>query len=247
MLIITGRHRKVFADASRHALAVRLAERFAHGFPVQTGFSGMATLHTAAAAAIARAEAFGCTTEREAARYLLLDWLLGHEFASDPRQPWAAQWLLPYPDTTVGFRLDRLLDLANQQLDLVQGPDNGLLVRAMLRVRRLRQDDFSAAGASPAHCAAWLADVLPAWARQGDALAATAAAAPAAAARLGLDGPAAVAIVALHGALLGHGFASDPLYPWAAAALAGGEAERAERLFAVSLRYVQAILEATDG
>jgi hypothetical protein len=245
MLTISKRQRGIFAAASRDALAGRLAEQFARHFPVQTGFSGVATLRAAAAWAIARGEAVGCTTEREAAHYLLLSWLMGHEFATDPRQPWAAEWLVTFPGTTVGFRLARLLDIANEQIDLVHGPDNGLLVRSLLRVRRLKQDDFLAAGVAPTVCATWLADVLPGWAkeRDGAALDAVAEAAPAAAARLGLDGPAPVATIALHCALLGHGFATDPLYPWAGAALRGSDPDRAERLFAVSLRYVEAILK----
>ena len=243
MLTISSRHRQAFADASRQALARRLAERFSEFFPVQTTFSGIATLVAASAAAIARAEAFGCTTERDAARYLLLSWQLGHEFGTDPRHPWAAQWLMTSADTTAAHRLDQLLTLANAQLDLVHGPENGALVKSLLRVRRLQQQDFDAAGTDPQRCAAWLGELMPAWQQQADVLMDIAAAAPVHARQLGITDPASVAIVALHAALLGHGFATDPLYPWAGAALAGSAPDRAEKLFAASLRYLDAILE----
>ena len=244
MLTITRQQRRIFADASRAALAGRLGARFAIHFPVQARFSGAAALRSAAAAAIARSEALGCATERDAAFYFLLTCLMGHAIATDVRQPWAAAALSAQADTPIAARLEQLVGLANQQIDRVHGPDNGLLVRSLLRVRRLQPQDFADAGSDPARCARWLADVLPGWAkeRDGDALDAVAAASPAAAQALGLDGPADIATVALHAALLGQGFASDPLYPWAGAALAGSAPGRAGRLFATALRYVDAVL-----
>lgn len=244
MLTITDRQRSVFAAVSRAAFADRLAAYLAPYFPVQVRYSGMATLRTAAAAGIVRAERHGCLTERAASRYVLLGWLIGHDFATDLRHPWAAAWLRAYPDTPVGFRLDRLFELANDQIARVHGPQNALLVRALLRVRRLDGSDFRAAGRDPAACACWLGELLPGWASEDDGatLAAVALAAPDEAVRHGLAGPAAVAVLALHWALLGRGFATDPLYPWAGAALAGHGTDRAERLSDVSLRYLDAIL-----
>lgn len=242
MLMIRQAQREAFGVASRAALAEQLGDRFAAHFPVQYRFSGAQVLRRAAGEAITRGQAIGCTTEREAAQYFLLSGWLGQEFATDPRHPWAEAWLAPSPNTTVGFRLDALLDLAHEQIEAVQGPYNGLLVRAMLRVRRLQPADFVAAGADAATCAAWLRELLPGWSRQEAALQRVAEAAPAAAARWGMDDSASTAVYSLHAALLGQGFASDPLYPWAGAALAGKGPDRAGQLFAASLRYVNAIL-----
>lgn len=242
MLVIRQAQRETFAAASRAALADRLGDCFAAHFSVQHRFSGVQALRRAAGEAIVRGQAIGCTTERDAAKYFLLSGWLGHEFATDPRHPWAEAWLVPSLETTVGFRLDALLDLAHEQIEAVQGPYNGLLVRAMIRVRRLQSADFVAAGADVVSCAAWLCELLPGWAGQEAALQGVAEAAPAEAARWGLQGPAAIAVHALHAALLGQGFASDPLYPWAGEALAGEGPDRAGQLFAASLRYVNAIL-----
>ena len=217
-------------------------------FPVQTRHAGDAAVYAMAHRAIERGRTIGCVTERNIALYLLLICLLGHGFATDPRHPWAAEWLTERPGTTLRFRLEHLVDLANSQLDLVQGADNGLLVRSLVRIRRLTPDDFAAAGTGPEQCAAWLAGLCPGWnAGQGGAVLDTVAkAAPALAGALGLDGPGPIATVALHAMMLGHGFASDPLYPWASEALSGdggGDGgDRAGRLFAASLDYVAAVL-----
>jgi hypothetical protein len=234
----------VFSAVRRSEVTQRLAATVTRHFPVQARHAGAAAAYATAEQAIERGATFGCVTERNVASYLLLTCLLGHDFATDPRHPWAAEWLLELPGTTLRFRLEQMIGLANGQLDLVQGPGNGLLVRSLIRIRRLTPEDFAAAGTGPEECAAWLAGLCPGWnaGEDGPVLPAVAEAAPALAATLGLNGPAAIATVALHAMMLGHGFASDPLYPWASEALSGDGVDRAGRLFAASLGYIEAVL-----
>jgi hypothetical protein len=244
MLTITRAQLDMFGAVRRSEVTQRLAAMVAQHFPVQAWHAGDAAVAATAAQAIERGRTIGCVSERNAAHYLLLMCLLGHDFATDPRHRWAAEWLAERPGTTLRFRLEHMVELANHQLDAAQGPDNALLVRSLLRIRRLAPEDFAKAGTDPAQCAAWLGGLCPGWdaGQDGPVLAAVADAAPALAAMLGLDGPGPIATLALHAAILGHGFASDPLYPWAGEALSGNGSDRAERLFAASLGYVAAVL-----
>jgi hypothetical protein len=244
MLTITMAQLDALAAPRRWVAAERLAETAVRHFPVQARFAGDAAVYRAAEAAMDRGRTVGCETKRDFAQYFLLVCLLGHDFATDPRHPWAAEWLAERPGTTLRFRLEHLVMLANGQLDVVQGADNGALVKSLLRIRRLAPADFLAGGAGSETCAAWLAALSPGWASWQDGLvpAAVARAAPILARSLGLDGAGPIATVAMHMMMLGHGFADDPLYPWAKAALAGDGPDRADRLFAASCRYIEAVL-----
>jgi hypothetical protein len=244
VLTITRSQFDAFAAARRSEVTKRLAATVSRHFPVQARHAGDAAVYGTAELAIERGATVGCVTERNVAFYLLLICLLGHDFATDPRHPWAAEWLTELPGTTLRFRLEHLVGLANGQLDLVQGPRNGLLVRSLVRIRGLTPEDFAAAGTGPEQCAAWLAGLCPGWnaGQDGAVLPAVAEAAPALTETLRLDGPGPIATVALHAMMLGHGFASDPLYPWASEALSGDGTDRAGRLFAASLRYIEAVL-----
>jgi hypothetical protein len=244
VLTISMTQLDVLAAARRAMATARLAALVSLHFPVQARHAGDAAVHATAELAVERGRAIGCDTERYAGLYLLLICLLGQDFATDPRHPWAAAWLAERPGTTLRYRLERLVDLANEQLDLVHGPDNELLVRSLIRIRRVTPEDFAAAGTGPSACAAWLATLCPGWAavQGGAVLSAVVAAAPDLAKTLRLDGPGPIATVALHALMLGYGFASDRLYPWASEALSRDAEDRAGLLFAASLDYITAVL-----
>jgi hypothetical protein len=137
----------------------------------------------------------------------------------------------------------RAIEAATDWVDASHGPDNTHLVRGLLRIRALTPAAFAQAVDAPG-IVGWLTGLLPqqAAACGVDAMHALAEAALAGAARHGMTAPGDAATFALHQFMLGSGFASDPLVPWAGPILAGGGPTRATDLFAASCRYLDAVL-----
>ena len=128
---------------------------------------------------------------------------------------------------------------ANDGLDVIQGSDNGRLVRMLVRIRDLEPDALPAAD----DVAVWLAGLAPGHAEQ-DANAITLAerAAVHICAQRRLGAGAAHAVVALHALLIGSAFDRDPQFPWATRAL-DERGDTAARLLAQGRHYAQALLD----
>jgi hypothetical protein len=206
---------------------------------------------------MAAAGARGLYSKREVSLYVTLMMILGIGFADDPQLPWVADLL----DETViahpTVRIENLFAETLAYLDATAGPNCGLVVRAMLRIR-----DFDLAAVPATTGELWIADVLrilngfypQKFAFQG-------AAATRAMAELGIRRAAAYGLTEPVGVfvflecmfMLGSGFDHDPLQPWASNALidldiADGRL-RAERLYAGAMAHLAQSLssEHDDG
>jgi hypothetical protein len=135
------------------------------------------------------------------------------------------------------------MDAATDWLDESHGPENEHLVRGLVRIRALTQETVPEQ-ADAAGIVAWLCALMPqqAAACGADAMIALAETALSRTADYDMIAPGDAATIALHMFMLGSGFDRDPLVPWARPILAAGGRDRAGRLFAASLRYLDAVL-----
>jgi hypothetical protein len=212
-------------------------------YPRLCGFIGDTAVRNAIAAGISAATGCGLRTRIAVGLYLDLVFLLGSGFVADPQFSWAAELLAPDNPERPLFRIRRAVDAAMAWLDDSHGTENEYLVRGLLRIRALTQDTVPA-NAGTAAVVAWLAGLMPqkAAANGPDLMLALANAAASCAAGYGMAADGDAAMIALHMFMLGSGFDRDPLVPWAEPILADRGPDRASRLFAVSLRYLDVVL-----
>jgi hypothetical protein len=183
---------------------------------------------------IARVQDAGVTVMGDACRLIDLMLSLGLDFAADPQLPWAAA-ALNDESNDVSTRIDLLHDGALAYLDRVAGEDGQHYLRAVLRAGSLSYQEASADdGNFEASARALFLRLWPRKLREirGGPMVRFLALATSSSERDGLGGPGARVVYAGLMFLLGSGFATDPLYPWAAgtlrdAALAGEARSRA--------------------
>lgn len=196
--------------------------------------------------ALERGRGHGFTSERNLCLYLSLMLMLGGHFDVDVRLPWAAQILAEPAVPTL--RIDRLTNEAMDYLDRVAGADDHDIDQALVSVRAtlpvLLAEHHTLAGPWEARGEVQLRRLFP---RNFGALPTSAlhgiiAAARAGSDRHGIVAPRGAAVYLACVAMLGSAFDSDPLLPWAAAALAtdaGPEgADRAERLYVEAMAWI---------
>jgi hypothetical protein len=191
--------------------------------------------------AIARANLHGFTSERNICLYLDLMLLYGADVDVDPQYPWFAEILADpaFPHPTL--RVDHLTNTALAYLDRTAGADDEHLGRACLRLHREMDDiivmiDRDGGGLWPPLAARVIRRVWPERAETLDeaTLARTIRGAYDSAQHHGLAARRDLAIWFACAFVFGSGFAHDPQYPWAAAALAradGDPLRPAERLY----------------
>jgi len=212
-------------------------------YPRLCGFIGDTAVRHAISAGISDAIGRGLRNRVEAGLYVDLAFLLGSGFAEDPRFSWAAELLGPDNPERPLFRVRRAMDAAMAWLDDSHGAENEHLVRGLLRIRAMTLDVVPA-NDDPAEVVAWLAGLMPQQAAASGAGSMTALAAAAATRAVdhGMAAPGDMAMIALHMFMLGGGFDRDPLVAWAGPILAEGGDDRAGRLFAASLRYLDVVV-----
>lgn len=272
MLTITRRQLELLAESRGVPVADRLFGHMRQHFPVDVALLGTRRARAVALLAFDRARHHRLETVGEACRYLNLMLGLGSWFDQDPLLPWAAAALaLPDPaaDRMAALEADAL-----PWFEAAQGPDGSRALWALMRARGMTIEDLAAPrlGAPPppeqtepvgdaalaprvphapdrrGALRRLLVDLHPEKARIAGLAALDAAmdSAVAEADRAGLGSPAGTTLWAALAFLLGAGFARDPIYPWAAEALAttGGAEARTEALRSAALGALQAAIAA---
>jgi hypothetical protein len=198
---------------------------------------------------IDRARASGITVFGDACRYIDLMLSLGTDFALDPQLPWAAA-LIGDESQDVSTRMDLLHAAALAYIDRVAGEDGAHYLRAVLRARSLSYEEASADdGDFETSLRALCMRLWPRKHREirGEPMERFLALAASSSERDGMGGPGARMIYAGLMFLLGSGFATDPLHPWARVVTGGPPSpgpERARALFDGAKEHLDRTLEA---
>jgi hypothetical protein len=204
---------------------------------------GTAQVRTALHDGLARARRAGFHSQRSFALYIGLMFGLGSGFDRDPQVPWAGKVLASGEGEAA--RIERLGLFADGYFDRVNGRDNGALVKALVRVRDYDPTgvrDFTADTAKE-DVAALLVSLFP---EKGNELG------PARLEALANDGATRAKghdLTDMLGAvtyttlmfMLGSSFDEDLLHPWAGSILRDHEGEKAARLRAKALAFLNEV------
>lgn len=224
MLIISARQMNALVRPNLERFEKALTEHLWTAWPRECRLAGgdAALLH-AVRQIIGAAHRNGYETSRQLTLYAKLVFSLGIGFDTDPQLEWAATGLLDESIDNPTERIERLYDDMVEYLGEIGGEDAGLIVRAMLRVRRY---DFTNAPDTEGETQVEdLCDVLERFWPQKLAFQETSPtlamirAAIAKAERYGITDPLGRCVFATIGFIDGHHFDVDPLHPWAEAVL----------------------------
>ena len=198
---------------------------------------------------IERAGKYGLTNRGAVRLYIELMVTLGSDFDTDPQFPWAAEVLTDEKIIGQAARTSHLYERAMVYLDRAGGPDKAYAIDALRTDAGRRIEDLATPGGSvrgtvlaemkrthPQKCACVGAPALRRLIEEGIE----------SAKRFGLSTDAGAAVFVLLMFALGHGFATDPQFPWAAEALGERDPadpdERAERLHDAARSYFRQAL-----
>lgn len=210
-----------FERVARKVFEEKMVDHVREHLPVDFQLLGENQTRAVVQRSMARAEGHGITAKSDTCRYITFVFLLGSDFDLDPQLPWAKSALAPER----GSAPARMQALRTRTLDYLQriaGPSGKLYRRALYRVRTVSfEERCREEGGFEACCRALLSEVHPEkYAEiEGGAMATLLVHAAHGAERDGMTSPAGRLLYATLMFLMGSGFASDPLYPWAAALL----------------------------
>jgi hypothetical protein len=194
---------------------------------------------------VKRAGTYGLTTRGPVRLYIELMVMFGSDFDTDPLLRWAAAVLSEPMIVDPIDRADQLYRRAITYQKQVIGARDAYWVQALRNLHQARLEDYPIAASNseevnlnglstiyPQKCASVVEPALRALIRRGPELANR----HAAATDLG------IVVFILLPFMLGHGFATDPMYPWIARILndpaISDPTRRAERLFRRSQTYL---------
>ena len=127
MLKIRGEQMDVMAQAAMRGFEQRVAQHLNEHFPEECRRAGPERIAAAIRQGVARAARYGITSELDVVRYLDLSVVLGLDFDSGKRYPWAQQILEDREldaDEKIDALFDRLDAMQIRELDAVIGdPD----------------------------------------------------------------------------------------------------------------------------
>jgi hypothetical protein len=211
-------------------------------FPHDCRVLGEAQTRTAIALGIVRAHRHGIDDANDAARFITLMFALGSFFDDDPQLAWASAALAGARKPTL--RMRTLYADATEFVRRTAGEDGEIYRRALLRLRRCPLEKLAEDGDLSAMLGrVWGEKVL--FMRHGT-VPWLLAAAPEAAAAHRVDTPEGIALYTTLMLLLGSRFDSDPLHPWAVAALRPDDVAPGARvrvLYAAAAARLQQALE----
>jgi hypothetical protein len=224
MLIINARQMEALARPGMERFEKALIEHLWIAWPRECRLAGGdAALPRAVRRIVAAAQGNGYETSRQLTLYAKMVFSLGIGFDTDPQLDWAAIGLLDESIDNPTERIERLYDDMIEYLGGIGGEDAGLIVRALLRVRRF--DFTTAPDTEGEEQVEDLCDLLEkfwpqklAFQETGPTLAMIRAAI-AKAERYGITDPMGRCVFATIGFIDGHDFDVDPLHPWAEAVL----------------------------
>jgi hypothetical protein len=136
MLRISGHTMQAFEANAEESFKKRMAEHYRETFPWHYAMWGHEVTRRVVDHGCERARNYGFSTNREICLYLTLLPMLGGCFDEDFLFPWARQILTDPGIREPVVRINRLVAQAMEYLDLVLGPNNRYLHRAMVTLRR---------------------------------------------------------------------------------------------------------------
>lgn len=252
MLVISQRHMDAMIQARTASFERRLVRHLLDAWPRECRQAGgEAQIARAVRLILPRADGHGYQTERELTLYASLTFILGFGFDTDPQLYWAGTALRNAAIADPTARIERLYDETVAYLGAIAGKSAGLVVRAMLRVRRYDLEQAPATEGEelvedicdglrqfwPEKLAFQGVPSTMAMIRDGIVRARG----------YGLESAVGQGFFVTQAFMLGHAFDVDPLHPWASAVLtdpgtgteAGGtEAERIAKLHRASLDHI---------
>jgi hypothetical protein len=245
MLVIRQAQMEALGAVTRRDFESRLARHFLRVYPRECAEAGgEGQIARFVARALNRAAARRYDGRKEIGLFAALLFILGEAFDSDPQIPWAARQLdnEKFPLAT---RPEIVFDSTIEYLGETAGEKCENVVRAMLRLRNydlVSAPDFSSESWADGMCEVFERHYPEKFDYQGEAAnRALLALARQSAERRGFHSNPGAGLFAILMFMLGSGFESDLLYPWAGAALAaaGEEEERTRILHRAALAHIE--------
>ncbi len=238
------RHAQVLtlADAGWQAFERTTVQHIHEFFPVDAALLGAAGVRETVRCATLRAKSRGFDTFGDVGRYVDLALVLGSEFDADPLLPWAHE--IVTSSASPPSKLVDLDDAAMEHLTEVEGEHGEHYTRALLRARQLQLEEL----ASVSDLGSFLAKLHPTKLRRAETDGrwdAFVSQLEEHARSFGMDlVPGARPCIAAMMVLLGSGFATDPRWPFARAALdsTGSDERRLRALFVAAHRHLERAL-----
>lgn len=245
-LVIRRQQMNVFQQRAGQLMEDGLVGHFLRHYPRECRQAGGASqMRKLVQQGIQRARAYEFQTQHQIGFYTALMIMLGSDFDHDPQLSWAAEQLA---DDSAGpsDRIQYLFRSAVDYLSATAGEDSELIVRAMLRIRAWDPET-----APETTGGQWEDDVCGLFQRlypgkfefQGDVATVEMLRHSAeSAARYEISSQQGRTIYALHMFMLGSGFDSDLLHPWAARSLkdpaVATEKERIDKLWSSAMQHL---------
>lgn len=222
MLIIRNEQKKQLGQVAAKGFEDELVEHLKDFAPRHWEALGPDGVRNVARLGIERAETYGLTNRGPARFYVEMMFLFGSDFDTDPQYPWAG-WILT--GTWISDQMTRADQLHERTMDYFEkasGPDNQYAIDAMRKGAELRPEEVEIPGGSyrsvalaemkriyPQKCEYCGEPSLRALIQRGIRIAR----------RYSVTEDRDVLVFLALMFALGHGFATDPLFPWAASAL----------------------------
>jgi hypothetical protein len=248
MLVIRKEQMNVFEEYAQKGFERELVEHVKDFAPKHAAAIGDAGVREAVRLGLERANAHGFSNRGPVRFYVEMMCMFGSDFDTDAQIPWAGGTLKNEMMTDQMERADALFDKMTEYEEEVSGPEKKYYLDALERLAKTSFENYNLAGSFDGEVAAALQAIYPHKAEN-----------------LGKDGIAkliergkAVAtehsVKSVRGAALfialmftiGHGFASDPFYPWISKTLAEDALapdEKAERIYAKMKLYLEETLK----
>jgi hypothetical protein len=252
MLVIRQSQLKALGSVSRSEFEIQLVRHFVRFYPRECRLAGNSQVQKLAGMGIERAFRHGYLSQREASLYVNLMIILGCDFDRDPQIPWAARQIDDERIRGRFRRIQRVHQSAIRYLEQTVGDNNRHIARAMIRLRDYRLDE--APNSSGSRLATDLATLLARFypeksSYQGEeAMRQIITHAAASAGTFGIASGRGHTVYTTLAFMLGSGFASDPLYPWAGRALLDDrfpdESARVDELHREAISYLNESLAA---
>lgn len=245
-LVIRRQQMSVFQQRAGQLMEDGLVRHFLQHYPREgRQAGGPSQIRVLVQQGIQRARAYEFETQHQIGFFTALMIMLGSDFDHDPQLGWAAEQLADH-SAGPSDRIQYLFQSAVDYLSTTAGEDSELIVRAMLRIRAW--DPNTAPETADTQ---WEGDVCALFQQlyprkfefQGDAATVEMLRhSVKSAARYGIGSQRGRSIYALHMFMLGSGFDTDLLHPWAARLLkdpaVATEKERLDQLWNGAMQHL---------
>jgi len=246
MLRIRKEQNKELAKVALKRFEDSMVEHVKKFFTKFYEISGESIVRSTIQLAVTRAEAYGFISERDVCYYINLMFLLGSNFDNDPQLPWVGAILNDKAINHPGTKAKKLYDETLAYLDKVAGPNDEHFKRALLKVSDIQLDNLSHSPAPNIEktVSAHFQRVWPEkYKNMGQAILRRLILHGSKSANsYNITGERGVVTYAVLMFMLGSGFDSDPLCPWASAILNDDSIKdqntRVERLYSEFMVFV---------